>query len=349
MNIQRIIDALNVGGRQGPQSLLSDECYSWVTASLDISRPEYTRLIEENTIDADCRALDRTALFVRSSTGRVTLFKSSEDELRPYVCLATGSMSPPVTSSRLIDMVKALYPHFTPVDLMNQNNLSSPQMRIDQTIRNILVSNYLRPANRRLFDRQTEDGSYVYSLTEDGRELTAAALEELVRLRENPQPDDAPSASPRSSQTPYSQDELEGMHRRPVKYSSQDESGRSPRPVTDSRLLETVIFQNDCKCAVDPGHVTFESQSGMPNFVEGHHLIPLSAQRRFPDVNLDCPENLVALCPNCHSALHYGTAGVRRAYLDRLLHDRRPLLNAIGISDDTIDAMMWRFYLCEYR
>ena len=125
----QIIDALNTQGRQGPQSLLSDECYSWVSSMMDISRQDYEELIKQHTIDDAMRHDDRTAYFTRLDGGRVTLFKSNEAEFRPYVCLAIELLDPPVTSARLIKAVKAIYPGFTPVDMMPQKNLSSYQIR----------------------------------------------------------------------------------------------------------------------------------------------------------------------------------------------------------------------------
>ena len=36
-DVIEIINAINNGGRQGPQSILSHECYQWVRERLDIS------------------------------------------------------------------------------------------------------------------------------------------------------------------------------------------------------------------------------------------------------------------------------------------------------------------------
>lgn len=337
MDVRDIIDALNVEGRQGPQDLLSDECYSWVRARLNITRARYNRIINDNTIDNAARAGDRSACFVRLNNSRVVLFKSNEAELRPYVCYAVDNMQPPVTSARVKTAVKAMYELYTPVDLMPQNNPGGDQARIDQTIRNILVSNYYKQANNRLFNR-SENTPYTYSLTPDGK-----ALAETLSAPELENNDGDAVIEAEAPELPDT--ELENAHNRPVRYSF-NRGGRARRPDTDRRLLAAVARQRGYRCAVDPDHITFRSRSGAENFVEGHHLIPLTAQPLFPGINLDCPENIVTLCPNCHSAIHYGDDDVRAGLARRLLDIYRDGLLAIGVDVETLDTLMWTYYKC---
>ena len=88
-DVIEIINAINNGGRQGPQSILSHECYQWVRERLDISYEEYERVVLENTARKHERATARDwAYFIWGSGDKVVLFKSNEAELRPYVCLA---------------------------------------------------------------------------------------------------------------------------------------------------------------------------------------------------------------------------------------------------------------------
>ena len=56
------------------------------------------------------------------------------------------------------------------------------------------------------------------------------------------------------------------------------------------------------KCELDSSHKTFK-QSNLRNYVEGHHVIPMHAQDEF-EYSIDVPENIVALCPNCHRETH---------------------------------------------
>jgi len=55
-------------------------------------------------------------------------------------------------------------------------------------------------------------------------------------------------------------------------------------------------------CELDPSHKTFKQENSR-NYVEGHHVIPMYAQEDF-EYSIDVPENIVALCPNCHRKVH---------------------------------------------
>lgn len=69
-------------------------------------------------------------------------------------------------------------------------------------------------------------------------------------------------------------------------------------------------------CEVDPTHLTFKSRGGH-NFMEGHHLVPMSQQYKY-QYSLDLPENIVCLCPTCHRALHHGNTEKVKTLLKHL-------------------------------
>lgn len=74
-------------------------------------------------------------------------------------------------------------------------------------------------------------------------------------------------------------------------------------------------------CEHDRLHKTFTSQSTQKPYMEAHHLIPIAFQKVIWDkyqINIDCLENLVSLCPICHKAFHYGTAEVKGQYIELL-------------------------------
>lgn len=83
-------------------------------------------------------------------------------------------------------------------------------------------------------------------------------------------------------------------------------------------------------CEVDNAHFIFRRKNATTTYTEPHHLVPLSAQKYFPDVNLDREQNVVSLCSNCHNNLHYG------ADIDEILKPlyemRKELLQKIGID-----------------
>lgn len=82
-------------------------------------------------------------------------------------------------------------------------------------------------------------------------------------------------------------------------------------------------------CEADNSHFVFRRKNSNTNYTEPHHLVPLSASKDFPDVDLDREQNVVSLCSNCHNLLHYG------ADIDGLLtllyNQRKELLAAVGI------------------
>jgi 5-methylcytosine-specific restriction protein A len=84
-------------------------------------------------------------------------------------------------------------------------------------------------------------------------------------------------------------------------------------------------------CEYDSTHDTFTSAKHGNRYVEGHHLIPMSAQSTFL-ANLDVRANIVSLCPTCHRLLHHGITGDKTPILAKLLGERTPALLAKGIN-----------------
>lgn len=83
-------------------------------------------------------------------------------------------------------------------------------------------------------------------------------------------------------------------------------------------------------CEADNTHFVFRRKNATTTYTEPHHLVPLSAQKYFPDINLDREQNVVSLCSNCHNNLHYG-ADID-IILKPLYEMRKELLQKIGID-----------------
>lgn len=73
--------------------------------------------------------------------------------------------------------------------------------------------------------------------------------------------------------------------------------------VTNRRIRETVFKKNNYNCFFDKTHKTFLRFDGT-QFMEGHHIIPMKAQKDFKNVNIDREENILCICPNCHRKIH---------------------------------------------
>lgn len=115
----------------------------------------------------------------------------------------------------------------------------------------------------------------------------------------------------------------------------------SHRFPTDTRLAKTALMLAGFKCEHDPAHITFTSKNDTP-FMEAHHLVPMTAQVDFV-VNLDRVENIISLCPNCHSAIHYGADSERKLLLNKLFNERREELESVGIDID-FNTLFSKYY-----
>ena len=84
-----------------------------------------------------------------------------------------------------------------------------------------------------------------------------------------------------------------------------------------------LALQNaEYKCELDSSHITFSSKSTGKPFLEVHHLVPMEKQGDFPKVSLDVPDNIIALCPNCHRKIHLATEEEKRPLLTKLYNSR---------------------------
>jgi 5-methylcytosine-specific restriction protein A len=96
------------------------------------------------------------------------------------------------------------------------------------------------------------------------------------------------------------------------------------------------------KCIVNEEHITFESKVTGKNFMEAHHLVPMKEVKNIfelQNINIDCVENLVSLCPNCHRAVHYGADYVKRNILTNLLDKKKNDFDKIGLKIEIYELL----------
>ena len=113
--------------------------------------------------------------------------------------------------------------------------------------------------------------------------------------------------------------------------------------VTDRRIKETVFKNNDYKCFFDKSHKTFLRINGT-QFMEGHHIIPMKAQKDFKNVNIDREDNILCVCPNCHRKIHLSLQDEKKQLLRKVYEaKKKDLFNAkLNIS---FDDLYKRYYL----
>lgn len=101
-------------------------------------------------------------------------------------------------------------------------------------------------------------------------------------------------------------------------------------------LLGKIAIQNAYYCCErDARHETFTSERTKKAFMEAHHLVPVMHQQEIWDkyeINVDCVENIISLCPTCHRAFHNGTKEVRAKMIENLYEKLLPRYKSIGFN-----------------
>ena len=87
----------------------------------------------------------------------------------------------------------------------------------------------------------------------------------------------------------------------------------------DQRIAKEVIEEAGHKCFFDEEHTTFKTKNS-PNYMEGHHIIPVALGDSFEE-ELDCKDNLIALCPNCHKSMHLSVNENKDNLIDKIITD----------------------------
>jgi len=80
------------------------------------------------------------------------------------------------------------------------------------------------------------------------------------------------------------------------------------------------------RCEIDKTHKTFISQKTNFSYSEAHHFIPMKFQDVFKSP-LDCVENIISLCPNCHRGFHHAVADYKRELITKIYDSRKAIDN----------------------
>jgi 5-methylcytosine-specific restriction endonuclease McrA len=111
--------------------------------------------------------------------------------------------------------------------------------------------------------------------------------------------------------------------RESIKEYQQDTKYREVKQVERDRdIREVCLMRAGYQCEINSEHTSFTATNGR-QYVESHHIIPLKYQDQF-NFNLDTVDNLIALCPNCHKAIHYGSRRTKELLLKQI-YSIRPI------------------------
>lgn len=92
------------------------------------------------------------------------------------------------------------------------------------------------------------------------------------------------------------------------------------------------------KCEIDPSHPSFIRKNLSVNYMEPHHLIPMSQSDNF-EYSLDREQNIFSLCSNCHNQIHYGTKEDVRLLIEKLFSIRSQEICKVIGRDITLEEI----------
>ena len=105
----------------------------------------------------------------------------------------------------------------------------------------------------------------------------------------------------------------------------------SELPKINLKILSNAIHHSGFLCEVDNLHPTFILEVTGKNYVEGHHLIPLSKQKDFSN-SLDTESNIVVLCTVYHKIFHHGKKEIKEKLIELIYNKRKLRLENSGIG-----------------
>lgn len=145
----------------------------------------------------------------------------------------------------------------------------------------------------------------------------------------------------------YTNEELDKIEKNNKNYKYVEKTQSKEKVLkenTDSRLKETRMKSANYLCEINPNHKTFTNSSGKHQYLESHHIVPMKAQKYFPDIKLDSFFNLISLCPVCHRQVHHANMEEKQDIFYRMYEIRKKEMLEHGFDKETIDAVFNRFY-----
>lgn len=108
------------------------------------------------------------------------------------------------------------------------------------------------------------------------------------------------------------------------------------------RLSAQALSNAGYRCEYDPDTSLFVSRSTGQYYVEAHHLVPLQ-HTTLIGCELDVAENIVALAPHWHRAIHHACCPVVSQIVAKLYEQRSSYLRGLGLSENDLIEL----YGCE--
>jgi 5-methylcytosine-specific restriction protein A len=109
--------------------------------------------------------------------------------------------------------------------------------------------------------------------------------------------------------------------------------GNSEKYLSNPLRARNALWNAKFRCEINPDHTTFINKKTHKQYMEAHHLIPMSKQWAF-EFDIDVPENILCLCPNCHKEIHLAEDDQKREILQQAFNLKKDALPKRGISID---------------
>lgn len=99
----------------------------------------------------------------------------------------------------------------------------------------------------------------------------------------------------------------------------------------NSQVGMTAIVYHQFKCQINSKHTFFISRYTHKNYIEAHHIIPISNQPLY-NYGIDVLPNIACLCPVCHKQVHYGITEERNEVIEKLYTQNISMLEKVGLE-----------------
>lgn len=145
----------------------------------------------------------------------------------------------------------------------------------------------------------------------------------------------------------YSSEEINKINQEKYTYIPRIAEGKKKvlREKTDPKLKATRMELANYLCEINCDHKTFTNASGNHQYLECHHIIPMNAQKDFPNVKLDSLFNLIALCPICHMQVHYATTEEKGQIFAEMYEKRKKEMVEHGFDLAKINEVFSHYYM----
>lgn len=165
-------------------------------------------------------------------------------------------------------------------------------------------------------------------------ELDKRIIDYIEGVLENKLDDNVEEQEKIQEAEPATPKEKQGSADEPLKIV---DSNQGKAIAKNNRLAKSVLIDAKYLCQIDPSHTTFLTNHQVP-YMEGHHLIPCTVKnskifidKKKGGKNIDCVENIVCICPNCHRAVHFGDDRTKKEKIRTMFNKQSEKLAKVGI------------------